>query len=230
MPGYDASAAHYDLHKSPDKRSPGWYLTLMAPNEKGPSYAWLDPSRLYCHQQALKDCIDDLLQPFKNDMIDLVAGIDAMGFILGAAMASHLGKGFLAIRKAGHLCVETNSQTYVDYSGRKKMMEMRTDAIKTGLRILLVDQWIETGGTMQAAIKLLEKQGAVVAGVAAICIEDSVGGKWVRDNYKCSDCVPEHMRIQFNNHFLDSFKGFYNQRSDGSNPALEATPTLTVDT
>ncbi|KAM4796513.1 adenine phosphoribosyltransferase-like [Rhinophrynus dorsalis] len=214
MPGYNSSVSPLDLYKVPDKRSRGWYLALMAPNEKGPTYAWLDPSRLYCHQQALQDCIEDLLQPFKGDLIDLVAGIDAMGFILGAAIAAHLGKGFLAIRKAGHLCVETNSQTYVDYSGREKVMEVRTDVIKKGLRILLVDQWIETGGTMQAAIKLVERQGGVVAGVATICIEDSDGGRWVRENYKCSDCVPEHLRSPFNNHSLDSIKAFYNQQND----------------
>ncbi|XP_040277724.1 adenine phosphoribosyltransferase-like [Bufo bufo] len=212
MPGSNTSPMHLDLYKSPQNRTCGWYLSLMAPNEKGPSYAWLDPSRLYCHQQALQDCMEDLLQPFKNDQIDLVAGIDAMGFILGAAIASHLGKGFLAIRKAGHLCVKTNSQTYVDYSGKEKNMEIRTDAIKPGVRILLVDQWIETGGTMRAAIKLVEDQGGIVAGVATICIEDGDGGKWVKENYKCSDCVPDDIRSQFNRHFLASFHAFEKQQ------------------
>ncbi|KAM5181034.1 adenine phosphoribosyltransferase-like [Mantella aurantiaca] len=212
MPGCSSTAVHLDLFKSPEEKTHGWYLSLMAPNEKGPSYAWLDPSRLYCNQQALEDCIEDLLLPFKNDQIDLVAGIDAMGFILGAAIASHLGKGFLAIRKAGHLCVKTHSQSYVDYSGREKYAEIRTDAIKPGLRILLVDQWIETGGTMRAAINLVEQQGGVVAGVATICIEDSEGGRWVKENYKCSDCVPEDLRNQFNEHFLDSFNAFKCQK------------------
>ncbi|XP_066455647.1 adenine phosphoribosyltransferase-like [Eleutherodactylus coqui] len=209
MSGVNSSLVHFDLYKSPEKRTRGWYLSLMAPNEKGPNYAWLDPSRLYCHPQALQDCIEDLLQPFTNDQIDLVAGIDAMGFILGAAIASRLGKGFLAIRKAGHLCVTTYSHPYVDYSGREKNMEIRTDAIKPGVRILLVDQWIETGGTMRAATKLVEDQGGVVAGVATICIEDSEGGKWVRENYKSSDCVPDDLRSQFNGHFLESFHDFH---------------------
>ncbi|XP_075706969.1 adenine phosphoribosyltransferase-like isoform X2 [Rhinoderma darwinii] len=182
MPGCNSSLVHLDLHKSPEKRTRGWYLSLMAPNEKGPSYAWLDPSRLYCHKLALQDCIEDLLHPFQNDKIDLVAGIDAMGFILGAAIASHLGKGFLAIRKAGHLCVKTYSQSYVDYSAKEKNMEIRTDAIKPG--------------------------------VATICIEDSDGGKWVRENYKCSDCVPDDMRSQFNGHFLESFQYYHSQQDN----------------
>uniref|UniRef100_A0A8C0UBU1 adenine phosphoribosyltransferase n=1 Tax=Cyanistes caeruleus TaxID=156563 RepID=A0A8C0UBU1_CYACU len=180
-----------DLCHVPATREKGWYLALMAPNVKGPNYAWLDPSRLYCHPQGLQDCVADLLQPFQGDSIDMVAGIDAMGFILGAAAAATLQKGFLAIRKAGHLCVQTAAQPYTDYSGREKVMEVRTDAIlpgeptgcspfgraasvstghsstaspPPGLRILLVDQWVETGGTMRAAIELVERLGGVVAG------------------------------------------------------------------
>ncbi|XP_050784710.1 adenine phosphoribosyltransferase-like isoform X1 [Gopherus flavomarginatus] len=199
---------HMDLWRVPASREKGWYLALIAPNVKGPSYPWLDPSRLYCHQQGLQDCIADLLQPFCEDPIDLVAGIDAMGFILGAAMANTLQKGFLAIRKAGHLCVETCTQPYTDYSARQKLLEMRTDAIQPGLRVLLVDQWIETGGTMCAAIQLVEQQGGVIAGIAAICIEDSEGGKWIQEHYKCSQCVPQHLMPQFNRHQLESFQAF----------------------
>ncbi|XP_061461053.1 adenine phosphoribosyltransferase-like [Rhineura floridana] len=195
-----------DLRNVPDAREQGWYLRLMAPNVKGPSYAWLDPSLLYCHPQALQDCIEDLLQPFRGDTIDLVAGIDAMGFILGAAIAHMLKKGFLAIRKAGHLCVKTLSEPYRDYTTHDKLMEMRTDAISPGVRVLLVDQWVETGGTMQAAIRLVEQQGGMVAGIAAICVEDSEGGRWLKDRYKWAHCVPPSLMPQFNAHHLDSFQ------------------------
>ncbi|NXW85592.1 APT1 phosphoribosyltransferase, partial [Alopecoenas beccarii] len=215
-----------DLCHTPATREKGWYLALMAPNVKGPNYAWLDPSRLYCHPQGLQDCVADLLQPFQGDPIDMVAGIDAMGFILGAAAAATLRKGFLAIRKAGHLCVQTLEQPYSDYSGREKVMEVRTDTISPGepagcshlggggrhwvlshslcpipgLRILLVDQWVETGGTMRAAIQLVERLGGVVAGVAAICIEDSEGGRWIQERYKCAHCVPPRLQPRFNHH------------------------------
>ncbi|NXD50322.1 APT1 phosphoribosyltransferase, partial [Corvus moneduloides] len=196
-----------DLCHVPATPEKGWYLALMAPNVKGPNYAWLDPSRLYCHPQGLQDCVADLLQPFQGEAIDMVAGIDAMGFILGAAAAATLRKGFLAIRKAGHLCVQTMAQPYTDYSGREKVMEVRTDAISPGLRILLVDQWVETGGTMRAAIELVERLGGVVAaplcvptGVAAICIENSEGGKWIQERYKCSHCVPPRLQPCFDQH------------------------------
>ncbi|KAL7400590.1 hypothetical protein ABVT39_014544 [Epinephelus coioides] len=113
-----------DVLAAPADRHKGWYLSLMAPNTKGPKFAWLDPSRLYCNSLALADCVKDLLSPFHSDTIDLVAGIDSMGFILGASLANTLGKGFLAIRKAGHLCVSTEYQTYSDYTGREKTMEV----------------------------------------------------------------------------------------------------------
>ncbi|XP_066552190.1 adenine phosphoribosyltransferase [Amia ocellicauda] len=194
----------------PQQRKRGWYLSLMAPNTKGPKCSWLDPSRLYCNHQALADCVRDLLHPFCNDSIDLVAGIDAMGFILGSAVATSLGKGFLTIRKAGHLCVETQTQAYSDYSGREKLMEVRVDVLKPGLRVLLVDQWIETGGTMRAAIKMVEEQGATVAGVAAVAIENTEGGKWIKKQYKYSQCVPEQLQSQIDQHYLQSFEAFEN--------------------
>uniref|UniRef100_A0A8C4UN42 adenine phosphoribosyltransferase n=1 Tax=Falco tinnunculus TaxID=100819 RepID=A0A8C4UN42_FALTI len=96
--------------------------------------------------------------------VPIPAGPDGACLPPGAAAAAVLQKGFLAIRKAGHLCVQTLAQPYTDYSGREKVMEVRTDAISLGLRILLVDQWVETGGTMRAAIQLVEQQGGVVAG------------------------------------------------------------------
>ncbi|NXE83462.1 APT3 phosphoribosyltransferase, partial [Cochlearius cochlearius] len=143
--------------------------------------------------QDLQDSVADLLQPFQGDPIDKVASIDAMGFILGAAAAAMLQKGFLAIRKAEHLCVLTLAQPRTDDSGREKVMESRTDAISLGLRILLVDQWVKTGGTMRAAIQLVEGLGAPPprpAGVTAICTEDSEGGQWLQECYKCAHCVP----------------------------------------
>ncbi|KAM9468959.1 adenine phosphoribosyltransferase [Clarias gariepinus] len=196
---------------TPRRRDEGWYLSLMAPNTKGPNHAWVDPSRLYCNSQALSDCVTDLLKPFKNDKIDLVAGIDAMGFILGSAVAMTLEKGFLAIRKAGHLCVETLTQEYSDYSGRDKLMEVRVDVLKPGLCVLIVDQWIETGGTMKAAIKLVERQGASVVGVGAVAIENSEGGKWIKENYKYSHCIPKGLQSQIDKQYLESFKNFNNE-------------------
>lgn len=195
-----------DVLAVPADKPKGWYLSLMAPNTKGPTFAWLDPSRLYCNSLALADCVKDLLGPFHDDSIDVVAGIDAMGFILGACVAMTLGKGFLAIRKAGHLCVETQSQNYSDYTGREKTMEVRLDTLNPGVRVLLVDQWIETGGTMKAAIQLVERLGGTVVGVAAVAIENTEGGKWIKEHYKFSHCIPEELQSQIDKKSLKSFK------------------------
>ncbi|XP_074496054.1 adenine phosphoribosyltransferase isoform X2 [Sebastes fasciatus] len=204
----DSVVSQMDVLAAPADRRKGWYLSLMAPNTKGPTFAWLDPSRLYCNSQALADCVKDLLSPFHSDTIDLVAGMDAMGFILGASVATTLGKGFLALRKAGHICVATQNQNYTDYSGREKTMEVRLDVLKPGLRVLLVDQWIETGGTMKASIQLVERLGATVVGVAAVAIENTEGGKWIKENYKFSHCIPEELQSQIDGKYLDSFKSF----------------------
>uniref|UniRef100_UPI00358EBA00 adenine phosphoribosyltransferase-like isoform X1 n=2 Tax=Myxine glutinosa TaxID=7769 RepID=UPI00358EBA00 len=182
----------------------GWYLDLMSPNTRGSNFSWLDPSRLYCNSEALSDCIEDLCEPFLSDDIDLVVGIEAMGFILGAAAAAYFRKGFLAVRKSGHLCVNTNSEPYTDYTGKQKTMEVRTDVVEKGTRLLIVDQWIETGGTMQAAIRLMEKLGGIVIGVAAICIEETEGGKTIMQEYKTSSCVPKSLQPKFNEHCLAS--------------------------
>uniref|UniRef100_A0A8C9XT26 adenine phosphoribosyltransferase n=1 Tax=Sander lucioperca TaxID=283035 RepID=A0A8C9XT26_SANLU len=80
--------------------------------------------------QALADCISDLLSPFHSNTSDLVVGIDAMGFILGASVATSLGKGFLSVRKAEHLCVTSQSPSYSDYTGVEKTMEVRLDVLK----------------------------------------------------------------------------------------------------
>ncbi|XP_064828784.1 zgc:174895 [Oncorhynchus masou masou] len=161
----------------PTDRGKGWYLFLMAPNTKGPTFAWLDQSRLYCNSQVLARCMIHFLHQFPSISIIKVAGVESMSFLSwffsGSAVATTLGKGFLAICKAGHLSIQTQSQEYSDYSDREKMVEVRLDVLRPGLQVLILDQWIETRGTTKAAIKLVERQGATVVGVAAVAIEKS---------------------------------------------------------
>uniref|UniRef100_A0A674H5Q6 adenine phosphoribosyltransferase n=1 Tax=Taeniopygia guttata TaxID=59729 RepID=A0A674H5Q6_TAEGU len=153
-----------DLCHVPATREKGWYLALMAPQRQrsqlclaGPLPALLPPARLAglrgrpaaalpgrCHRHGGRH--------------------RRHGLHPGRCGRCCPAESFLAIRKAGHLCVQTAAQPYSDYSGREKVMEVRTDAISPGLRILLVDQWVETGGTMRAAIELVERLGGVVAG------------------------------------------------------------------
>jgi adenine phosphoribosyltransferase len=106
---------------------------------------------------------------------DMVAGLDARGFILGAVVAYELNVGFVPIRKKGKLPFTTVEETYeLEYGSAT--VELHTDAVKNGDRVLLIDDLIATGGTMMAGKKLLEKLGARVMEGAAIVDLPELGG------------------------------------------------------
>lgn len=188
-------------------RDDRWYLSLMSPNTKGPKFAWLDPTSIYINASAFQDLLDDFCAELDADEIDVVAGLDAMGFVLGAALAARLGRGFLPIRKAGKLCVDTDKVSYGNYSGRTQDMEMRTPAFAPGTRVLLVDQWIETGGTMDGAIRLVERQGGKVAGIVTITMEENSVTAGYRAAYKVVTAVLPGSRwqVEANAQRLSSF-------------------------
>jgi len=106
---------------------------------------------------------------------DVVAGLDARGFILGAVVAYELGVGFVPIRKKGKLPFTTVEETYeLEYGSAT--VELHTDAVRPGQRVLLIDDLIATGGTMMAGKKLLEKLGAEVTEGAVIVDLPELGG------------------------------------------------------
>ena len=106
---------------------------------------------------------------------DVVAGLDARGFILGAVVAYELNVGFIPIRKKGKLPFTTVEETYeLEYGSAT--VELHTDAVRAGHKVLLVDDLIATGGTMMAGKKLLEKLGAIVMEGAAIVDLPELGG------------------------------------------------------
>jgi adenine phosphoribosyltransferase len=106
---------------------------------------------------------------------DVVAGLDARGFILGSVVAYELGLGFVPIRKKGKLPFTTVEETYeLEYGSAT--VELHTDAVKPGQRVLLIDDLVATGGTMLAGKKLLEKLGAQVIEGAAIVDLPELGG------------------------------------------------------
>ena len=187
-----------------------WYLNIMSPNTKGEKFAWLDPTSIYINTNAFIDLLDDLLDDLEEFDCDVVAGIDAMGFVLGSALAARLRKGFLPIRKAGKLCVDTKKVDFVNYSKRNQFMEIRFPAFEAGTKVIIVDQWVETGGTMGAAIKLIEQQGGLVEGVIALAIEENDNTKKLRNDYKCfSAVVPgSEWQKQCNEQYLQSFKSY----------------------
>ena len=185
-----------------------WYLDIMSPNTKGEKFAWLDPTSIYINGDAFHDLLNDLVLDLVNVKCDVVAGLDAMGFVLGTALATRLNVGFLPIRKAGKLCVDTDSVTFSNYSGRTQNMEVRIPAFPSGTRVLLVDQWIETGGTMDGAIRLVKRQGGIVAGLVAIAMESNAKTDEYREYFPCITAVrPDtDLQTQCDRQSLDSFK------------------------
>jgi adenine phosphoribosyltransferase len=191
-------------------RDDRWYFSLMAPNTKGDKFAWLDPTSIYINGKAYHDLLDDLVADLNKDDIDVVAGLDAMGFVLAAGIAARIGKGFLPIRKSGKLCVDTDSASMTNYSGQTQSMEMRLPAFAPGTRVLLVDQWVETGGTMHGAVKLVEQQKGTVAGMVAIVMEENENTKSYRDRYKVVTAIQPgtEWQRQANAQYLESFKTY----------------------
>ena len=197
---------------SPDKgpRDDRWYLSIMAPNTKGAKFAWLDPTSIYINGEAFHDLLDDLVADLEGITADVVGGLDAMGFVLGSALAARLGIGFLPIRKAGKLCVDTDKVSFSNYSGRTQDMEMRLPAFAKGTKVLLADQWVETGGTMDGAIRLVERQGGTVVGLAAVAIEDNPVTAEYRRKFRCvSGVVPgSRWQAECNAQRLKSFESY----------------------
>ena len=121
--------------------------------------------------------IDDFTQNYikEGTKFDYVVGIESRGFIIGGALAYTLGKGFVPIRKPGKLPGKTISQEYKLEYGKDKI-EIHKDAISKGMKVLIVDDLLATGGTALAAAALVEKLGGIVTGMAFIVNLPDIGG------------------------------------------------------
>ncbi|MFH1680220.1 MAG: phosphoribosyltransferase family protein [Candidatus Eisenbacteria bacterium] len=127
-----------------------------------------DVTPLFADAECFGQLVEDLTRPFQNTRIDCVACIEALGFILGTAIARRLAVGVVPIRKGGKLPVDTDGLEFRDYSGDVKRLEIRRDAFPPGARVLLVDEWIETGAQIQAAAAMIEAREGTVVGIATI--------------------------------------------------------------
>ena len=151
------------------------------PDYPKPGIMFRDVTTLFGHPQAFRRAVDELVQPFAGSKIDKVAGIEARGFILGGAAAHQLSAGFVPLRKKGKLPWKTVSQEYQLEYGVDEL-EMHVDAVAPGETVLVVDDLIATGGTAEAAIKLLRDGGAQVSAACfVIDLPDLGGAQRIRD-------------------------------------------------
>lgn len=126
-----------------------------------------DITTLLKDADAFKETIDALVERYRNQSLDLVAGIESRGFIIAGAIAYLLGKGFIPIRKPGKLPAETFRVEYeLEYG--KDAVEMHKDSVFKGARVLVIDDLLATGGTMKAACDLVERAGGTVVECAFI--------------------------------------------------------------
>jgi adenine phosphoribosyltransferase len=134
-----------------------------------------DITTLLADARAFRRAIDELVQPYAGSKISKVAGIEARGFILGGAVAHQMSAGFIPIRKKGKLPHETVSIAYsLEYG--VDQMEMHRDAVVRGEKVVLVDDLIATGGTAEAACRLLTQMGAEIIAACFVVDLPDLGG------------------------------------------------------
>lgn len=141
-----------------------------------PGIMYRDITTLLTNRRAFSETVIQMSAPYQTKDIDNVAVIEARGFTIGGAMAFKLGAGLVPIRKKGKLPFDTYAQDYeLEYG--VDTLELHADAMRKGENILLVDDLIATGGTAEAAIKLIQKAGANVVGAAFIVDLPDLGGR-----------------------------------------------------
>ena len=160
------------------------------PNFPKEGIIFKDITTLLKDPQAFRRAIDLLARHFKDEKIDLVVGIESRGFIFGSVLAYKLGAGFVPVRKKGKLPYKTKSVTYeLEYG--TDTLEIHKDAISSKNRVLIVDDLLATGGTVQAVAKLVKSFRAKIAGVAFLVELTFLKGK-----DKIKD-IPIHSVIEY---------------------------------
>jgi adenine phosphoribosyltransferase len=142
-------------------------LIRDVPDFPKPGISYKDITPLLKEPSALKAALSAMVNPFLNDKVELVVGIESRGFIFGAPIAIELGCGFIPMRKPGKLPAETLSQEYhLEYGSDS--IEIHADAIYAGQKVLLVDDVLATGGTLAASCLLLDKLEAEIVGISVL--------------------------------------------------------------
>jgi adenine phosphoribosyltransferase len=170
---------------------PEYYENLIrnVPDFPKPGIQFKDITTLIKDADGLKNAVDDLAAAFEEKEINKVVAIESRGFIFGSGIALKLGVGFVPIRKPGKLPAETVRMEYsLEYG--TDAIEMHADAISPGERVLIVDDLLATGGTFQAAAKIIENVGGVVAGIGCVIeLTESLHGRDMLGDYEVVSLV-----------------------------------------
>jgi adenine phosphoribosyltransferase len=146
------------------------------PDFPQPGILFYDISTLLAHGEAWRAMVDQLTDAVRGYRPDVLVGIESRGFLVAAPLAYALGCGFAMVRKKGKLPGPTARYTY-DLEYGSDTIELQADAIGAGQRVVVLDDLIATGGTLQAAIELVRRQGGIVAGAACVIELSFLGGR-----------------------------------------------------
>jgi len=147
-----------------------------------------DITTLLMDAEALNECINQMVERFKDVEVDMIVGPESRGFIFATPLAYVLKTGFVPVRKPGKLPAETISYEYELEYGTDRL-EMHKDAILPGQKVLIVDDLLATGGTMSAAAKLVEKLGGEVVGLGFLIELKDLNGREKLKGYKVESLI-----------------------------------------
>lgn len=149
-----------------------------------------DITTLLANPQAFRDTINGLLAPYQDERIDKVVVIESRGFIFGTPMAYQLNAGVVPVRKPGKLPAETLTEEYeLEYG--TNTLQIHTDAIEQGERVIIVDDLLATGGTVEATIRLVQNLGGEIVGISVLAELTELGGRNRVQGY------PAHSLVQY---------------------------------
>ncbi len=153
-----------------------------------PGIGFKDITTLLSNGEAFQFAIDEIIADLKDKNVDVIVGPEARGFLMGTPVAYGMGIGFVPVRKPGKLPGEVESFEYgLEYG--TDTLEIHKDAIKPGQRVAIVDDLLATGGTMQAAAKLIEKLGGEVVSMQFLIELEELKGRDKLSNYHVNSLV-----------------------------------------
>src|SRR5438045_3174841 len=151
-------------------------LIREVPDFPKPGINFYDITTLLKHPEGLRKTVDALAAQYEGAQIDTVVGVEARGFIFAPALAYHLGAGFVPVRKPNKLPAETERISYeLEYG--MDTLEMHKDAVGPGMRVVIADDLLATGGTSLASVRLVEKLGGQVAAVSFVIELEALKGR-----------------------------------------------------